>query len=122
MDTDGARTHATAYFRGWNAGDEEALRRLLAPGVTFRGPLGAVHGPDECVAGLLGMRRAFLDEVAVEHLLVTGDEAVTWFEMRTRLPGVEPFPVVNRMRVGPAGIDRIRVVFDPRELLAALAG
>ncbi|GAB3451455.1 nuclear transport factor 2 family protein [Kineococcus endophyticus] len=116
------RNHATAYFDGWNTGDEEALRALFAPGVTFRGPMGTVHGPDECVAGLLGMRRAFLDEVAVEHLLVTGDEAVTWFEMRTRLPGVEPFPVVNRMHVGPDGIDRIRVVFDPRELLAALGG
>lgn len=122
MDTVSVRTHATAYFDGWNAGDDQALRALFAPGVTFRGPMGTVHGPDECVGGLLGMRRAFLDEVAVEHLLVTGDEAVTWFEMRTRLPGVEPFPVVNRMHVGPDGIDRIRVVFDPRELLAALGG
>jgi hypothetical protein len=68
------------------------------------------------------MRRGFLDAVVVEHLLVTGDEAVTWFTMHTRLPGLEPFPVVNRMHVGPAGIDRIRVVFDPRELLAALGG
>ncbi len=29
---------------------------------------------------------------------------------------------MNRMHVGPDGIDRIRVVFDPRELLAALGG
>jgi hypothetical protein len=112
-----AREHAEDYFRGWNAGDAGALRGLFDPQVSFRGPMGAADGPDECVAGLLGMREGFLEEVVVEKLLVDGDEVVTWFEMRTRLDGVDPFPVVNRMHVGPDGIDRIRVVFDPRPLL-----
>lgn len=116
------REHAERYFRGWNGQDAEGLRTLFDPGVTFRGPLGTAHGPDECVAGLLGMRRGFLDEVVVERLLVEDEEAITWFTMRTRIEGLDPFPVVNRLHVGPRGIDRIRVVFDPRDLLAALAG
>lgn len=112
-----AHEHAEGYFRAWNAEDADALRGLFAPQVSFRGPMGTATGPEECTAGLLGMRKGFLEEVVVEKLLVDGDEVVTWFEMRTRLEGVEPFPVVNRMHVGPHGIDRIRVVFDPRPLL-----
>ncbi|WP_432565387.1 nuclear transport factor 2 family protein [Kineococcus sp. SYSU DK003] len=111
------REHAERYFAGWNAQDAGVLRPLFAPDVTFRGPMGAAHGPDECVAGLLGMREGFLQEVVVDRMLADGEEVLTWFEMRTRLEGVEPFPVVNRMHVGPGGIDRIRVVFDPRPLL-----
>jgi hypothetical protein len=116
-DVGTARAHAEGYFRGWNAEDADALHGLLDPGVTFQGPMGTADGPDECVAGLLGMRKGFLEEVVVEKLLEDGDEVLTWFQMRTRLEGVEPFPVVNRMHVGPRGIDRIRVVFDPRPLL-----
>jgi hypothetical protein len=112
-----AREHAETYFRAWNAQDAATLRGLFAPGVSFAGPMGTAAGPEECTAGLLGMRAGFLDEVVVEKLLADGDEVVTWFRMRTRLDGVEPFPVVNRMHVGPDGIDRIRVVFDPRPLL-----
>ena len=112
-----ARELAEAYFRSWNAGDGEALSALLAPDVTFRGPGGSADGRRECVAGLLGMRESVVEEVVVDRVLVDGAEAFTWFEMRTRLPGVEPFPVVNRMRTGPRGIESIRVVLDPRPLL-----
>jgi hypothetical protein len=112
-----AQEHAEEYFRAWNAEDADALHGLFDPQVSFQGPMGSVTGPDECIAGLLGMRKGFLEEVVVEKLLEDGDEVVTWFEMRTRLAGVDPFPVVNRMHVGARGIDRIRVVFDPRPLL-----
>ena len=112
-----ARGHAESYFRAWNAGDAESLNGLFDPQVLFRGPMGTANGPAECTAGLMGMRAGFLEEVVVEKLLEDGDEVVTWFEMRTRLAGVAPFPVVNRMHVGSRGIDRIRVVFDPRPLL-----
>jgi hypothetical protein len=117
----GGMEHAEKYFELWNAQDADALRGLFDPNVTFEGPMGTASGPDECVAGLLGMRKGFLDEVVVQHRVADGDDVITWFEMRTRLDGVEPFPVVNRMHVGPDGIDRIRVVFDPRALLAALS-
>jgi len=113
--------HARKYFENWNAQDADALLELFDPQVGFEGPLGTADGPQDCAAGLLGMRKAFLQEVVVQNQVADGEEVITWFEMHTRLDGVDPFPVVNRMHVGPRGIDRIRVVFDPRALLAALS-
>ena len=110
-----ARALAATYFSAWDAGDADALRSVLAEDVDFQGPLGTARGREECVAGLAGMRAHVATGIEVELQLVDGHDALTWFAMRT---AAGTLPVVNRMHVGPAGIERIRVVFDPRPLVA----
>lgn len=108
---------ARTYFEAWNAEDADALRTVLAPDVTFAGPMGTATGPDECIAGLFGMRKGFLDRVEVDHVFTDGSEALTWTFMHTRLEGVDSFPVANRMHTADGRIATIRVTFDPRPLL-----
>jgi hypothetical protein len=107
---------ADTYFRSWVARNEQGLRSVLAPDADFAGPLGTAQGVDACVAGLLGMARVLEDAVPLRRW-VDGDDVLTWFELRTTV--APPTPVANWMHMSGGRITRIRVTFDPREIVAA---
>lgn len=108
---------AATYFRAWQAGDADTLRRILADDVTFRGPLGTADGVEECLRGLQGMGR-ILERVEVQHVFVDGADVLTWFDLHTTV--APPAPTANWSRVENGLITRIRVAFDARAIAAAL--
>lgn len=104
------------YFTAWQARDEQTLTDILAEDVSFRGPLGTATGRAECIAGLLGMLGIVtsiqvLARVAGEH------EVITWFDLHTSV--APPTPTANWTHVQDGQITRIRVMFDPREILGS---
>ncbi|WP_205696725.1 nuclear transport factor 2 family protein [Conexibacter sp. SYSU D00693] len=103
-----------AYFDAWRTNDLDRLEPLLAPDVTFRGPLGAADGPAACRKGLEGLAAA-TRRLDVLQLSADGPDVVTWFELQVGDAG--PIPVANRSHVEDGRITRIRVTFDPRPLL-----
>lgn len=106
---------AAAYFDAWRRDDIEAVRPLLHDDVDFAGALGTTHGLEETLKGLGGMF-AMTEEATVIKRWADGPDVITWFEFRTANAG--PIPVVNWSHVEDGRIDRIRVTFDPRPLLA----
>lgn len=109
---------AAEYFRAWLAGDADALRAVLAPHATFRGPLGSAQDRESCVGGLLGMRAEIVTDLVVRARVASHAAVMTWFELHSEV--APPTPTVNWSRVRGGLIDRIEVVFDPRELLTGL--
>lgn len=110
------RELATTYFQAWGDRDADALRSILSEDVTFRGPLGTADGREECVAGLLGMAQV-LTGIEVQAMVVDGSDVITWFELQTSI--APPTPTANWSHVDGGRIARIRVAFDPRQIVAA---
>lgn len=118
MATTGSSTPtevAAAYFDAWRRDDIEAVRPLLHDDVDFAGALGTTRGAEETLKGLGGMF-GMTEEVTVVRRWADGPDVITWFSLRTAKAG--PIPVVNWSHVEQGRIDRIRVTFDPRPLLA----
>jgi len=114
-----ARDLARTYFDAWKAKDFAALRGILADDVTFRGPLGSADGADECVRGLRGMSQ-MMTGIDVKAIVSDGEDVITWFELHTTV--APPAPTANWSHVRDGKIARIRVAFDPREILAGGRG
>ena len=104
------------YFQSWREQDLGSLRAILADEVTFAGPLGTAANAEECVRGIEGLAQ-ITDELIVQKTFVDGPDVLTWFELRTRI--APPAQVANWSHVRDGKIMRIRVTFDPREMLAA---
>lgn len=113
-DTNKARAAAETYFSAWKARDFDRLRLVLADNATFRGPLGTANSGDECLAGLKGMAQ-MLTDINVLKVFVEGPDVLTWFDLHTSK--APPIPTANWMHVEDGKIARIRVTFDPRELV-----
>lgn len=113
--TKSARELAETYFTAWEAGDFDTLRGLLAEDVDFVGPLGTAVGVDQALGGLRGLGQV-LEKIDVKVRVAEGDEVITWFELRTSV--APPASTANWMHVENGRIARIRVTFDPREVLA----
>ncbi|MFI5669423.1 nuclear transport factor 2 family protein [Streptomyces sp. NPDC051704] len=103
------------YFTAWETGDFDALRGLLADDVDFVGALGRARGAEECIAGLRGMGR-ILERIEVHARVADDTDVITWFDLHTT--GAPPAPTANWSHVENGKITRIRVAFDPREILA----
>jgi ketosteroid isomerase-like protein len=114
-----ARDLARTYFEAWKAKDFATLRGILADDVTFRGPLGSADGADECVRGLQGMSQ-MMTGVDVKTIVADGEDVITWFELHTK--AAPPTPTANWSHVRDGKITRIRVAFDPREILTGGPG
>lgn len=106
-----------AYFTAWEAGDFERLRGLLADDVDFIGALGTAQGVDEVLDGLRGLGRV-LTRIEVTARLADASDVITWFNLHTSV--AEPAVTANWTHVENGRITRIRVTFDPRNLLAGL--
>lgn len=107
-------TLARTYFSAWKGKDFDTLRSVLADDATFRGPLGTADSGDECLAGLKGMS-AMLTDVDIKKMFVDGPDVLTWFELHTE--HAAPAATANWMHVENGRIARIRVTFDPREIV-----
>src|ERR1700728_498452 len=105
---------AERYFTAWQARDESALTQILAEDVTFRGPLGTANGRAECIAGLLGML-GIVTSIEVQARVADEHDVITWFELHTSV--APPAPTANWSHVQDGQITRIRVAFDPREIV-----
>ncbi|MFE2548209.1 nuclear transport factor 2 family protein [Streptomyces sp. NPDC059355] len=103
------------YFTAWETGDFDTLRGLLADDVDFVGALGQARGAQECIAGLRGMGR-ILERIEVHARVADDTDVITWFDLHTT--GAPPAPTANWSHVENGKITRIRVAFDPREILA----
>lgn len=110
------RQLAELYFACWEKKDFAELAPHLAEDVTFDGPLADIVGRDECLEGLAGLARA-TTTLDVKRRLADEANVMTWFELSIGCAPVTP--VVNWCEVESGRIARIRVVFDPREILAA---
>ncbi|MFC4508321.1 MULTISPECIES: nuclear transport factor 2 family protein [Streptomyces] len=106
------------YFTAWQTGDFDTLRGLLADDVDFVGALGRASGVEECLAGLRGMGR-MLERIEVHARVADDTDVITWFDLHTA-GGAAPAPTANWSHVENGRITRIRVTFDPREILATL--
>jgi ketosteroid isomerase-like protein len=115
--TKSARELAETYFTAWESGDFETLREVLDEHVDFVGAMGTATGADAALAGLKGLGQV-LKKIDVKTRVADGDEVITWFDLCTTV--APPAPTANWMRTENGRITRIRVTFDPRELLAGL--
>ncbi|WEG08924.1 nuclear transport factor 2 family protein [Microbacterium horticulturae] len=115
MTTEMTRRAVTTYFEAWRERDFERLRSVLAPGVTFAGPLGTADGIDECVAGLRGMAETVMRDLVLRARVVDGADAITWFDLVTDV--ADPVPTANWSHIEDGLITRIRATFDPRTLV-----
>ncbi|HEY0237398.1 MAG TPA: nuclear transport factor 2 family protein [Friedmanniella sp.] len=109
------RQLSETYFRAWKEHDWDALRAVLAPGVTFRGPLGSADGRDECLTGLQGMATMMSDVVVLQRF-VEGADSLTWFELHTA--DAPPLPTASWQHTEDGLIVAIQATFDPRPLFA----
>jgi ketosteroid isomerase-like protein len=111
----GAAQAAATYFDAWQAGDFARLRSVLDDEVDFIGPLGQVHGGEECLKGLEGLAK-IITALDIRQVFTTGADVLTWYDMATSV--ADPVPVANWMRVREGRITEIRVAFDPRGIIA----
>jgi len=118
MTTD-PRTLATTYLESWRTKDFDTMRTVLAGDVTFAGVLGTAKGVEECMAGVIGLGKIMTD-IVIHQMVVEGSDVMTWYDLCTVV--APPTPTVNWSRVEDGQITAIRAVFDPRELLAGMAG
>jgi hypothetical protein len=102
------------YFDSWRDKDYDSLRSILAYDVTFAGPLGTAGNAEECVRGIEGLSQ-ITTAIDIRKVFVDGPDVLTWFELHTTI--APPTPVANWSRVEDGKIVRIRVTFDPREML-----
>jgi hypothetical protein len=109
------KTLAETYFESWKNKNFDTLRSVLADDATFRGPLGTADSGDECVQGLRGMSQIVTD-IKIHKMVVDGPDVFTWFDLHTTV--APPTPTVNWSHVADGRISRIRVTFDPREIVA----
>jgi hypothetical protein len=106
---------AATYFRSWLAKDFTTLRSVLSDDVTFRGPLGSADDAETCMRGLQGMGQLITD-IVIHKMFVDGPDVLTWFDLHTT--AAPPAATANWSHVENGKISRIRVTFDPREILA----
>jgi ketosteroid isomerase-like protein len=106
---------AERYFAAWQARDKDTLTEILAEDVTFRGPLGSADGRSECIDGLLGMLR-IVTAIEVQARVADEHDVITWFDLHTRVAA--PAPTANWGHAEDGRITRIRVAFDPRDIVA----
>ena len=110
---------ASACLAAWTSGDMATTRALLADDVRFVGPLALTVGADEYVAGVEGMSR-FVTGADQHHVIVDGDDVCIVYDLVTDTEaGAIPCAGWHQLRDGK--IAWVRVFFDPRPLLEALA-
>ncbi|HTN51519.1 MAG TPA: ester cyclase [Anaeromyxobacter sp.] len=90
METvDGRALVEAFYARIWNAGDEEAARRILAPDLEFRGSTGPARTGVDGFLGYVRLIRGALAgyECVIEELVVEGERAFAKMLFRGRHAG-----------------------------------
>jgi hypothetical protein len=107
-------TVVSTYVQSWTSGDFETTRSTLDDMVTFRGPLGAADGIEECMQGLHGLKR-IVESSERREVIVDGDDVCLIYDLVTTELGTIPTAGWFQLRDGR--ITAIQVFFDPRPLL-----
>jgi hypothetical protein len=115
MTTD-SKNIATSYFKLWHDRNFAKFRSLLSDNVTFIGVLGIANGINECMDGIQGLSN-IMTNIVIQQMWADGSDVITWYELHTTKTTI-PIEVVNWMRIEDGKINKIRVTFDPRPLLA----
>lgn len=68
------------------------------------------------LAGLKGPGQ-LLTDIVIHKMFVNDHDVLTWFDLHTSI--APPATVANWSRIENSKITRIRVTFDPRDLIAA---
>ncbi|HWV22801.1 MAG TPA: nuclear transport factor 2 family protein [Thermomicrobiales bacterium] len=111
-------TIAETYYDGINRWDFARVASILADDVEFTGAMGVAHGKDACIDGLRGLRNS-IERFEVVYVWDDGaGNIAVWFEIH--VPGIDPVPGVNWMRVRDGKIFRTQAVFDPRAFIDAM--
>ncbi|HEY5821464.1 MAG TPA: nuclear transport factor 2 family protein [Propionibacteriaceae bacterium] len=101
---------ATIYLESWQAEDFDRLEQILSPEVTFSGPLAAVDGRENCLAGLKGMA-SMMTGITIDKMLSDDSDVMTWYDLHVE---GAVLPTVNWSHVENGLITAIRATFDPR--------
>lgn len=88
----------------------------MADDITFIGALAEVSGADECIHGLQGLMSVTTDMV-IQHIWADENDVITWYELHTTKT-IKPLAIVNWSHIENNRIAKMRVVFDPRALMA----
>ncbi|GAA3168157.1 MULTISPECIES: nuclear transport factor 2 family protein [Streptomyces] len=105
------------YFAAWENGDFDTIRAMLADEVDFVGALGQARGVEEFLTGLRGLGQV-LTRIEVRARLADSTDVMTWFNLHTSVAA--PAASAKWTHIENGKITRIRVAFDPRDLLAGL--
>lgn len=105
-----------AYFTAWENGDYDIIRSLVSDDVDFIGPLAQTRGIEEFLTGLQGLGRV-LTRIEVKARFANDTDVLTWFDLHSTI--ASPAPTAKWTHFENGKITRIRVAFDPREVIAA---
>lgn len=83
--------------------------------VNFEGPVGTVAKAQECVQRFTSLIE-IVDQIEVKTRLGSDDEVITRLELPTS--GAPPATTAYWSRIIEAKIARIRITFDPRQVLS----
>jgi hypothetical protein len=114
------RTAALAYLDGWKRKDADNISGLLHPEVRLTGPMSRHQGRDAVMASFRSLFPA-LDDVALRHLLVDGEQAIAVYDFVC----AEPFGSVRMADlIGFKNglIHSIEMFFNPRPFEGAVRG
>ena len=100
-----------AYLGAWEDRDFPAMRRLVADGLRFTGPIDTFDHADAHHAALRALSGS-VDRIEVNRLWSDGADVLAWYTLHTTIAG--PAPVAEWYQVTGEHITAITVVFDAR--------
>jgi quinol monooxygenase YgiN len=104
-----------AYLDAWQDRDFPAMRRLVADGLRFTGPLDTFDQADAHHAAIKALSGS-VDRIEINHLWSHGADVLAWYTLHTTIAG--PSPVAEWYQVTGEQITTITVVFDARPFTA----
>lgn len=100
------------YYEAAATKDGKALRSVLAPNFTFRGPLMAFDGPDAFVEAILGM--GFDAGVERSRFIVEGDRVAHAFVWRMKTPAKAEVPMCEVFEISGGKILSSELFYDSK--------
>jgi len=102
----------TKYYEAAARKDRKALRAVLAPEFTFKGPLMAFDGPDAFVEAIVGM--AFDAEPEGSRFIVDGERVAHAFLWKMKTPTTAEVPMCEVFEVSGGRICSSELFYDSK--------
>jgi len=106
-----------AYLGAWQDHDFPAMRRLVADGLRFTGPLDTFDQADAHHAAIKSLSEG-VDRIEINRLWSDGPDVLAWYTLHTTITA--PAPVAEWYRVAGGQITAITVTFDARPFSASM--
>ena len=103
------------YLGAWRDRDFPAMRRLVADGLRFAGPIDTFDQADAHHAAIKALSGS-VNRIELDHLWSDGADVLAWYTLHTTAAG--PAPVAEWYYVDGGQITAITVVFDARPFAA----